>query len=121
MGPSSPLQGRIFVDLANFLLLGRIQRRLFTLLWVRRPFQGKMTVSHAPPLKHHHTLLPETVVTCHHALLPETVGVMASQGMMALQRHSLAVVSTPLYLAAPTSVTDATYSEKCLALLSSSK
>jgi hypothetical protein len=25
-------------------------------------------------------------VTCHHALLPETVGVMASQGMMALHR-----------------------------------
>jgi hypothetical protein len=39
-------------------------------------------------MKRHHALLPETVVTCHHALLPETVGVMASQGMMALQRHS---------------------------------
>jgi hypothetical protein len=33
----------------------------------------------------------------HHALLPETAGVMASQGMMALQRHSSEVVSTPLY------------------------
>jgi hypothetical protein len=38
------------------------------------------------PLKRHHALLPETAVTCHHALLPETVGVMASQGMMALHR-----------------------------------
>jgi hypothetical protein len=38
------------------------------------------------PLKRHHALLPETVVTCQHALLPETAGVMASQGMMALHR-----------------------------------
>jgi hypothetical protein len=38
-------------------------------------------------MKRHHALLLETVVTCHHALLPETVGVMANQGMMALQRH----------------------------------
>ncbi|MBM3134451.1 MAG: hypothetical protein FJZ89_04015 [Chloroflexi bacterium] len=39
------------------------------------------------PLKRHHALLPETAVTCHHALLLETVGVMASQGVMALHRN----------------------------------
>jgi hypothetical protein len=50
-------------------------------------------------VKRHHASLPETVVTCHHALLPETVGVMASQGVMALQgkhvwyRFSLAFTS----------------------------
>jgi hypothetical protein len=38
-------------------------------------------------MKRHHALRLETVVTCHHALLPETAGVMASQGMMALQRN----------------------------------
>jgi len=48
-------------------------------------------------MKRHHALLPETAVTCHHALLPETAGVMASQGMMALQRHSGEVVATPMY------------------------
>ena len=37
-------------------------------------------------MKRQHALLHETAVTRHHALLPETVGVMASQGVMALQR-----------------------------------
>jgi len=45
---------------------------------------------HGMSLKRHHALLPETAVTCHHALLLETVGVMASQGMMALHRPYIA-------------------------------
>jgi len=49
-------------------------------------------------MKRHHALLLATAVTCHHALLPETAGVMASQGMMALQRHSPGVLHPRIHI-----------------------